>query len=126
MSPDYHGYFAILFVEDIDVARNFYENVVGFTLDKGDERSAGFFTGEDFLQLLNHDGATEMLGAERVNTGKSVGAKQVLVAPVDDVETAFAELQSRGVDFLGPLEDRSWGVRCAYFKDPDDNVWELH
>lgn len=126
MSPAFRGYFAILFVKDIELARDFYENKVGFAFDKGDERSAGFFTGEDFLLLLNHDGADEMLGDDGVDHGPADNARSVLVAPVENVDAAYEELRSRGVEFLRPPEDRSWGVRCAYFKDPDGNVWELH
>lgn len=124
--PDFRGYFAILFVKDLELARDFYENKIGFTFDKGDERSAGFFTGDDFLLLFNHDGADEMLAAGGVDHGPAAGARSVLVAPVEDVDAAYEELRSCGVEFLRPPEDQSWGVRCAYFKDPDGNVWELH
>lgn len=126
MQPEYEGYFAILLVSNIEVAREFYEKRLGFRFDKGDDHSAGFFLGEDFLLLLDREGASEMLGAENIVVEESARAGQVLVAPVKDVDAAFVELTSRGVAFLRPPEDRSWGVRCAYFKDPDGHVWELH
>jgi uncharacterized glyoxalase superfamily protein PhnB len=75
---------------------------------------------------LNHDGADEMLGPHAVDHEHVAGARQVLVAPVDDLDAAYGELLSRGVEFLYPPEDRCLGVRCAYFKDPDGNVWEPH
>lgn len=123
---EYRGYFAILFVEDIERARDFYANKVGFAVDKGDERSAGFFVGDDFLLLLSHVGADEMLTSDLVDHGVAERARGVLVAPVDDVDVAYVQVRSRGVVFLRPPEDRSWGVRCAYFADPDGNVWEIH
>jgi catechol 2,3-dioxygenase-like lactoylglutathione lyase family enzyme len=108
-----------LFVEDIDRARDFYEHKVGFRFDKGDARSAGFFAGDDFLLLLNYEVGSEMLGPGNVGAAEHGRTGQVLVAAVEDVDAVFAEMQSRGVEFLSPPEDRSWGVRCAYFQDAD-------
>ena len=42
------------------------------------------------------------------------------------LEYAYAELRSRGTQFLRVPEDRPWGLRCAHFKDPDGNIWEIH
>ena len=58
--------------------------------------------------------------------GAGHGARSVLASQVEDVDAAYAELRSRGVEFIRPPEDRSWGLRCAHFKDPDGNAWELH
>lgn len=126
MSNIYRGYFAILYVKDIERSRNFYETQVGFKFDKGDERSAGLFVGDDFLLLLNYAGADEMLTTDDVDHGPAGRARGVLVAPVEDVDKAYEELRLRGVQFIRPPEDRSWGVRCAYFRDPDGHVWEIH
>jgi uncharacterized glyoxalase superfamily protein PhnB len=38
----------------------------------------------------------------------------------------YQELSAKGVEFIRPPEDRSWGLRCAHFKDPDGHVWEIH
>jgi uncharacterized glyoxalase superfamily protein PhnB len=45
---------------------------------------------------------------------------------VDDVDAAYEELRSKGAEFIRAPEDRHWGLRCAHFKDPDGNVWEIH
>jgi catechol 2,3-dioxygenase-like lactoylglutathione lyase family enzyme len=126
VQPTFEGHFLVLFVKDIDRARDFYEHKVGFTFDKGDERSAGMINGPDFLLLLNHDGADEMLGSDGVNHGELRSARQVIVAPVENVDEAYAALRARGVEFVRPPEDRAWGMRAAYFKDPDENIWEIH
>ncbi len=44
---------------------------------------------------------------------------------VSDIESAKAELESKGVQFLGPIEDVPGMVRLASFQDPDGNVMLL-
>ena len=44
---------------------------------------------------------------------------------VADVETARAELEAKGVEFIGETHDSSV-CRMGFFKDPDGNVVILH
>lgn len=50
----------------------------------------------------------------------------MIAAPVEDVDTAYEDLRVKGVEFIRAPEDRPWGLRCAHFKDPEGNVWEIH
>jgi catechol 2,3-dioxygenase-like lactoylglutathione lyase family enzyme len=43
---------------------------------------------------------------------------------VEDVEAARAEMEAKGVEFLGPTEWHN-GSAWAYFRAPDGNVYEL-
>jgi uncharacterized glyoxalase superfamily protein PhnB len=42
-----------------------------------------------------------------------------------DVDALHADLAGRGIDFFQNPADQPWGVRTAYFKDPDGHVWEI-
>jgi catechol 2,3-dioxygenase-like lactoylglutathione lyase family enzyme len=44
---------------------------------------------------------------------------------VDDVDTAAAELEARGVALDIPPTDQSWGVRNFYVRDPDGHTIEF-
>ena len=107
MTIKYDGYMAVLFVSDLDRSRAFYRD-------------------PDGLLLIDSATADDLLGPANTDHEPARGARSVLVAPVPDVDAAYAELSSRGAEFIRPPEDRAWGLRCAHFKDPDGNVWEIH
>ena len=44
---------------------------------------------------------------------------------VDDIESARAELESKGVEFLGPIEGETNDYRWTHFRAPDGFVYEL-
>ena len=44
---------------------------------------------------------------------------------VTDVEKACKELKSKGVEIFEGPKKTPWGQEVAYFKDPDNNVWEI-
>jgi catechol 2,3-dioxygenase-like lactoylglutathione lyase family enzyme len=89
-------------VSDIKRAVNFYENVLG--LKK---------TGE-WPYYANFD-----IGG--VQFGLESGGKLQIFLIVDDVDKAFRELKSKGVNFVTEPKDEHWGARTAAFVDPDGN-----
>ena len=107
--------------QDLDRATDFYENVVGLTPGPVWQRpgqpavGAEFETGTVTIALI----VAEALGIE-------FSPHRVPIAfHVDDVEAARAELESRGVTFLGDTID-SGVCHQALFRDPDGNVLDLH
>ena len=44
---------------------------------------------------------------------------------VDDIEAAFARMQAQGVRFHSPVLQFPGGMKAAYGRDPDGNVFEL-
>ncbi len=127
MPLKYDGYLMVLFVKDLDRARDFYQNVLGIEYLAGEhDNDAHFRLGSDSLLLINHDTADDLLSPGDVAHGPAAGARSVIVTPVEDVDAAYEELRTKGVEFIRPPEDRPWGLRCAHFKDPDGNVWEIH
>jgi catechol 2,3-dioxygenase-like lactoylglutathione lyase family enzyme len=120
-----NGYMTLLFVRDIDRARDFYQNVLGLEFEHADDNSAAFILGPDALLLLNHAGADDLLSPSAVEHD-AARASSVVVTSVDDVDALYEELRAKGVEFIRAPEDRWWGKRCAHFKDPDGNVWEIH
>ena len=107
--------------QDLDRAAAFYENVVGLTPGPRWQRSgqpamgAEFETGTVTIALI----ACEAFGIE-------FSPHRVPIAlHVDDVALARAELESRGVTFMGDTID-SGVCYQALFRDPDGNVLDLH
>jgi predicted enzyme related to lactoylglutathione lyase len=109
--------FVTIPTQDLDVAMQFYGDTLG--LERSvyiPERSfAEFETGTVTLSVV----VAERMGFEFAPT------RNPLALHVDDVETARAELESRGVTFAGDTFDT--GVcHMAFFADPDGNAFMLH
>ena len=113
----------ILFVEDLQRSRAFYHGVLGLDVQFEDADSVGFkIEGMGFI-VLQVDRAREQLQGEQTATPRA-GATAFLTTFTDDVDAFHADLARRGIDFFQEPTDQPWGMRTAYFKDPDGHVWE--
>ncbi len=105
-------------VSDVDRAKAFYTDQVGFVADV-DQR-----VNDDirFVQLTPPGSACSIALGEGISTATpgSVEGLQVVVA---DVHAARAELVERGVE-VSDVQDFPWGS-FVYFSDPDGNGWAL-
>ena len=127
MAIKFDGYLNVLFVADYKRARDFYENVMGLQFVQGtDGVDAYFKIGPAGLLLIAHETADDLLSPQDVDHQAARGGRFVMATDVNDVDAAYAELLAKGAEFIRPPEDRHWGLRCAHFKDPDGNVWEIH
>ena len=110
-------------VSDVDRAKAFYTEQVGFNADL-DERFGDSFR---VVQLTPPGSACSIcIGVGIVDTPP--GSVKSLHLVVDDIHAARAELLARGVE-ISEVQDMSPPgkptVSYAYFKDPDDNTWAL-
>jgi predicted enzyme related to lactoylglutathione lyase len=105
-------------VSDVDRAKSFYVDQVGFNADQDHTPS------EDlrFVQLTPPGSACSIAIGTGVTdaTPGSVRGMQLVVA---DIEAAHAELAGRGVD-VSDVADYPWG-RFVFFADPDGNRWAV-
>ncbi|MDF3307804.1 glyoxalase superfamily protein [Rhodococcus sp. T2V] len=115
---DYKIELIILPVSDVDRAKAFYADQVGFVVDhdhRVDENVR-------FVQLTPPGSACSIaVGEGLVDT--SPGSVHGLQIVIDDADAAHAELSSRGVP-VSEVQDLAWG-RFVYFADPDGNQWAL-
>lgn len=113
-----------LFVEDMEAAERFYQEVFGLPIVFEDDYSAVFNFGQTLINLLKATAARELI-EPAVVARREAGSRLVLTVQVDDVDAMCMELATRGVDLLNGPMDRSWGVRTASFRDPDGHIWEI-
>ena len=105
-------------VSDVDRAKAFYSERVGFVVDH-DHRVSDEVR---FVQLTPPGSACSIaigLGVTEAEPG-SVKGMQVVVA---DIERAHAQLVDRGVD-VSDVQEFPWG-RFVFFQDPDGNSWAV-
>ena len=113
-----------LFVEDLDVAKQFYREVFGLPVAFEDEDSAVFKFSNMLVNLLKTTAAGELIEPAEVAT-REAGSRFQFTIEVDDVDAMCVELVSRGVHLLNGPIDRPWGVRTASFLDPGGHIWEI-
>jgi lactoylglutathione lyase len=114
----------ILFVADLPRSRAFYHDVLGLDVQFEDAESVGFrLEGIAFI-VLQVDRARVQLQGEPTAT-PSAAATAFLATFTDDVDALHADLAGRGISFFQQPTDQPWGMRTAYFKDPDGHVWEI-
>lgn len=103
-------------VSDIDRAKTFYVEKVGFTADHDHQVSDEL----RFVQLTPPGSACSIAltsGAHQMKPGSIQGLQLV----VDDAQASCKELADRGVD-VSDVQVFPWGS-FVFFKDPDGNGW---
>jgi len=114
----------ILFVQDLPRSRVFYHEVLGLGVEFEDDQSVGFkIEGLAFIVLQVDHAGVQLQGEPTATPG--AGATAFLTTFTGDVDALHANLVERGVPFFQRPTDQRWGMRTAYFKDPDGHVWEL-
>jgi predicted enzyme related to lactoylglutathione lyase len=109
-------------VTDVDRAKMFYVERLGFVEDVDVQPAAGVRV----VQLTPAGSAcsigmgTGLPAYEEMAPGTIKGLHLV----VADIEQARAELAGRGVE-VGAVEDVGRGVKCAWLADPDGNTLTL-
>ena len=106
-------------VEDVDRAKAFYVDRVGFVADHDHTISDEL----RFVQLTPPGSACSIAIGKGVAAAPP-GSAQGMLLVVADIDAARAGLLERGVE-VSEVQDMEWGARHAYFHDPDGNAWQL-
>jgi catechol 2,3-dioxygenase-like lactoylglutathione lyase family enzyme len=106
-------------VSDVDRAKAFYTDKVGFNADHdhvvGDEIR--------FVQLTPPGSACSIAIGTGLGSEALPGSAQGLQLVVPDIQAAHAELAERGVD-VSEIQEFPWGS-FVFFSDPDGNGWAV-
>lgn len=105
-------------VSDIDRAKAFYVDKVGFNADHDHQVSDEL----RFVQLTPRGSACSIALTSGAH-GMAPGSVEGLQMVVDDAEVSRSELAERGVE-VSDVQVFPWGS-FVFFKDPDGNGWAL-
>jgi len=105
-------------VSDVDRAKAFYTEQVGFVADHDHAVSEEI----RFVQLTPPGSACSIAIGKGI-TDAVPGSVQGLQLVVDDIDAAREELLERGVE-VGEVQKFPWGS-FVFFSDPDGNAWAV-
>jgi len=105
-------------VSDVDRAKAFYVDQVGFDADH--DHAVG--DGLRFVQLTPPGSACSIALGEGI-TDAAPGSVPGIQMVVGDADAARAELAARGVE-VSEVQEFPWG-RFVFFSDPDGNRWSV-
>ena len=115
-------------VSDIDRAKEFYADKLGFNVD----HDSAFGEGNRIVQLTPPGSGCSIVIGEGVVPPMEPGSLKGLQLVVPDVQKAHAQLVERGVDVTDiqvvgenprPTPDPLDNVGFVFFSDPDGNSW---
>ena len=115
---DYKIELITLPVSDVDRAKAFYVDQVGFNADHDHTVNP-----ELRCVQLTPPGSACSIAFGNGLTDAEPGSEKGVMMVVDDIETAHAELSGRGVG-VSEIDDQAWG-RFVHFQDPDGNAWAI-
>jgi predicted enzyme related to lactoylglutathione lyase len=105
-------------VTDVDRAKAFYVDQVGFNAD----HDATVHEGLRFVQLTPPGSACSIVMGVGI-TEMEPGSQRGLQMVVDDIEAARQHLVDHGVE-ASEVDHQPWGD-FVFFSDPDGNSWAL-
>jgi len=118
--------FLTLGVRDLDRARAFYRDVLGWPLSPKSQDGIAFFQLNGFvLALYPREALAEDAGVPAESNGFLPVSLAHNVAERGDVDALLDELAAKGVHIAKPAADAFWGGRSGYFADPDGFLWEV-
>ncbi len=112
--------YVVLPCRDLQAARRFYRDMMGFTITYERADWIKFQIGATALALRPLDGPF----SQRHCDGPAVQLAFQVAYP--EVDSCYGELSRRGVEVIDPPRDQSWGHRTLFFSDPEGNVLEIY
>jgi Predicted lactoylglutathione lyase len=114
-------------VRDLDRARSFYGEQLGWTVDQEDDNWACYVLegGATALALYPWDELAEDAGVPADGTGFRGVTLAYNVRSEERVDEMLAEAERAGGAIVQPPRKTDWGGYSGYFADPEGYLWEV-
>ena len=106
----------VVFVKDIEVAKQFYKEVLKLPVANESQFMIEFFPGSTTtlgVAMAMHEAAAPLIGR---HTG--------ITLTVEKIDETCKAMEAAGVRFVEPLEKTPWG-KMAVIADPDGNQYAI-
>ena len=111
-------------VDDVDEAKAFYSNLLGFTVDLAPAPGFAMLSKGNLRLLLNEPGKGGAGNAKRDGTAPEPGGFNRFQIPIDDLAGKVEDLREEGASFASELVEGQGGKQIL-LKDPSGNLIEL-
>ncbi len=117
-----------LMCRNLEKSIDFYQQSLGFTLRRRAEGFADFETQGVVLALWDINHFCEHVGYNTQDTapGSHKVMNAIELSSCEELDQLYCELTERAVTFIKAPKSYPWNAYCAYFNDPDNNLWELY
>jgi catechol 2,3-dioxygenase-like lactoylglutathione lyase family enzyme len=112
-----------LFVKDIEVSKDFYTNILQFSVEMDFGKNIIFKNGVTIWEIQTGHLIPTHLGYTKI-TDPSVNRFE-LYFETDNLTQTFDALKSKNVRFLNEIHEEVWGQRTIRFFDPDNHLIEV-
>ncbi|MEH7123270.1 VOC family protein [Bacillus sp. JJ1773] len=116
--------YVILYVENLDKTKHFYENLLGLELRNEFGTYIEFNTGSTVLSFNTREGGREVTSLPIPNGIRKEQTFE-LGFVTEDVEGFVEGLREEGVSILMEPVEKPWGQKVAYVEDPDGHYIEI-
>ncbi|RXZ72392.1 glyoxalase superfamily protein [Agromyces albus] len=106
-------------VTDVDRAKDFYVNKLGFNADHDQRVSESL----RFVQCTPPGSACSIAFGEGIGGTLQPGQQDSIQVVIPDADAVLAQLRAKGVEAEG-VDEQPWG-RFITVNDPDGNKWTL-
>lgn len=110
----------LLMVEDVGRAREFYEGLLGMTVEMD---LGAYVTYTSGISIQEGAMARSMIFGK--DTGPERPAGMELYFETEEIERESERLSAAGVSVIHPVKQEPWGQRTFRFFDPDGHVIEI-
>ena len=115
-------------VADLQISKQFYEQVIGWDSAHGPEGIAFFDLGGIVLALYAHaDLINEVTPGEAPSHDPAYNGFALAhnARNKEEVNSIFSKLKANGATIIKEPEEVFWGGYSGYFSDPDGHPWEV-
>ena len=115
----------VLFVKDAQIARTFYERLLGLKV-KADFGGLNiiFEAGFALWQIMDENIIPRTLGSENITNG-NLTSRFELCFETEDFDNVYKTLKDNGTEFLHEINVELWGQQTIRFYDPDGHLIEV-
>ena len=115
----------VLFVKDAQIARTFYESLLGLKVKAVyGGTNIIFEEGLALWQVMNENIIPKTLGSENI-TDSNLTSRFELCFETEDLDNIYKILKDNDTKFLHEINVELWGQRTIRFYDPDGHLIEV-
>jgi uncharacterized protein len=114
-------------VQDIERAKQFFRDGLGFQID----RVSGFFApfkdeyGSPAFAVYSGNAVAHDVGLVAGGDGRHGVTMSHVVEDAERVDDLMAPAEAAGAHNLEPAHTAAWGGYIGYFSDPDGSIWKV-